>query len=94
LLACDPLSFISHKSKAATQGRKIAAKLKEVLSRQQFEIVLQARIGTKVLARERIAPYRKDVLATGKGTVCLQSWIHDVHDKSYRSLFRWLEAEM
>jgi hypothetical protein len=56
-----------------------------VLSRQQFEIVLQARIGAKVftctflnlilfllnqvLARERIAPYRKDVLATGKGTV-------------------------
>ena len=47
----------------------MAIKLKEVLSRQQFEIVLQAKIGSKILARERIAPYRKDVLATGKGTV-------------------------
>ena len=66
--ACDPLSFISHKSVAATTGRKLAVKLKEVsymrvhgpeprynclfddkvLTRQQFEIVLQARIGSKV----------------------------------------------
>lgn len=66
---CDPLSFISHKSIAATQGRKLAVKLKEVLSRQQFEIILQARIGSKILARERIAPFRKDVLDNGKGGV-------------------------
>lgn len=67
--ACDPLSFISHKTLAAAQGRKLAMKLKEVLSRQQFEIILQAKIGSKVLARERIAPYRKDVLDNGKGGV-------------------------
>lgn len=49
-------------TKAESQGRKLLLKLKEVLDRQQFEIILQARIGTKILARERIAPYRKDVL--------------------------------
>jgi GTP-binding protein LepA len=46
--ACEPLSFISHKSTAEAQGRKLASKLKEVLSRQNFEIILQARIGNKV----------------------------------------------
>ena len=66
---CDPLSFVCHSSKAAPSGRKIAAKLKEVLARQQFEIILQARVGAKVLARERIAPYRKDVLTKGGKTV-------------------------
>lgn len=61
--ACDPLSFVSHVDKASSSGRKLAIKLKEVLSRQQFEIVIQARVSTKVLAKERIAPYRKDVLS-------------------------------
>lgn len=60
--ACDALSFISHSSKATSAGRKLASKLKDVLARQQFEIIIQARVGAKVLARERIAPYRKDVL--------------------------------
>jgi GTP-binding protein LepA len=45
---CDPLSFVTHTDKATTHGRKLIAKLKEVLDRQQFEIVLQARIGSKV----------------------------------------------
>ena len=40
-----------------------------MLDRQQFEIIIQARIGVKVLARERIAPYRKDVLARSGKTV-------------------------
>lgn len=60
---CDALSFVAHRSKAEASGRKLAIKLKEVLKRQQFEIVIQAKIGSKVLARERIAPYRKDVLS-------------------------------
>lgn len=59
---CDALSFICHRSKAVDAGRKMAIKLKEVLSRQLFEIVIQAKIGVKILARERLAPYRKDVL--------------------------------
>jgi hypothetical protein len=48
-VVCEALSFITHSSKAATQGRIIASKLKENLSRQQFEIVLQAKVGNKVL---------------------------------------------
>jgi GTP-binding protein LepA len=66
---CDALSFISHRSKSEDSGRKLAVKLKEVLKRQQFEIVIQAKIGGKVLARERIAPYRKDVLSRSGKTV-------------------------
>lgn len=65
--ACDPLSFIAHSSNATANGRKTLLKLKEVVDRQQFEIVLQAKIDSKVLARERIAPYRKDVLVTKAG---------------------------
>lgn len=67
---CDALSFISHRTKASDAGRRMAVRLKEVLSRQQFEIVIQAKVGNKVLARERIAPYRKDVL-TKSGKVCI-----------------------
>jgi len=66
---CDPLSFVCHSSKATASGRKMAEKLKGVLARQQFEIVLQAKVGNKILARERIAPYRKDVLARSGKTV-------------------------
>ena len=66
---CDPLSFVCHSSNSQNAGRRMAAKLKEVLPRQNFEIVLQAKVGNKVLARERIAPYRKDVLTKGSKTV-------------------------
>jgi len=59
---CDPLSFVHHTDGAAEQGRKLAKRLKDVLKRQQFEIIIQARMGHKILARERIPPYRKDVL--------------------------------
>jgi GTP-binding protein LepA len=45
---CDPLSFVAHADKAANSGKKMALKLREVLSRQQFEIILQAKIGAKV----------------------------------------------
>ncbi len=67
--ACDPLSFVCHTSQSERNGRQMATKLKEVLNRQNFEIVLQAKVGNKVLARERIAPYRKDVLTKGGKTV-------------------------
>jgi GTP-binding protein LepA len=66
---CDPLSFISHQDHAQDSGRKMSTKLKEVIERQQFEIVIQARVSNKVLARERIPPYRKDVLARSGKTV-------------------------
>ncbi len=54
---------------AAESGRKLVGKLKENMERQSFEIIIQAAIGSKFVARERIAPYRKDVLTKGGKTV-------------------------
>ena len=59
----DALSFIVHESKAYARGRKIAEKLKETIPRQMFEIPIQACIGSKIIARETVKAYRKDVLA-------------------------------
>lgn len=59
----DALSFIVHKDKAATRGRKMAEKLKNIIPRQMFEIPIQASIGSKVVARETVKAMRKDVLA-------------------------------
>jgi len=59
----DALSFIVHKDKAYARGRRIAEKLKDTIPRQQFEIPIQACIGGKIIARETVKAYRKDVLA-------------------------------
>ena len=59
----DSLSLIVHKNRAYRMGRKLVKKMKDVIPRQQFEISLQAAVGKRVIARESIAPYRKDVLA-------------------------------
>ena len=60
---CDALSIIVHKSKAYERGRQIAEKLKEVIPRQMFEIPIQAAVGGKIIARETVKAFRKDVLA-------------------------------
>lgn len=59
----DALSTIVYRQKAEGVGRKIVEKLKEVLPRQNFEIAIQATIGGKVVARETLSGFRKDVLA-------------------------------
>ena len=59
----DALSFIVHSEKAYSRGRRIAEKLKESIPRQQFEIPIQACIEGKIIARETVKAYRKDVLA-------------------------------
>ena len=59
----DALTFIVHTDKAYPRARKIAEKLKDNISRQLFEIPIQAAIGSKIIARETVKALRKDVLA-------------------------------
>ena len=61
--AIDAFSVIVHKDKSYEWGRKVAEKLKELIPRQMFEVVIQATIGQKVIARETVKPLRKDVTA-------------------------------
>jgi GTP-binding protein LepA len=59
----DALSSLIHRSNSYDFGKKICEKLKELLPRQQFEIVIQASIGAKIIARETVKAMRKDVTA-------------------------------
>ena len=57
----DALSVMCHRSEAEAIGRSITKKLKEIIPRQNFEVALQAAIGARIIARETIGAYRKDV---------------------------------
>ena len=61
--AVDAFSLIVHKDKAYSRGKMLVAKMRKLIPRQQWEVSLQAAIGKRVIARETIRPYRKDVLA-------------------------------
>jgi GTP-binding protein LepA len=61
----EPLAFVCHKDTAQAEARVVCKKLQEVLPRQQFVTVIQAKADGKIIASERIRAYRKDVLTTG-----------------------------
>lgn len=59
----DALSIISYRDAAAHEGRRLTEKLKETISKQLFEVAIQAAIGGKIIARENVSALRKDVIA-------------------------------
>ncbi|WP_028603051.1 translation elongation factor 4 [Ottowia thiooxydans] len=59
----DALSIIVHRSQSQYRGRAVAAKMREIISRQQFDVAIQAAIGSNIIARENIKALRKNVLA-------------------------------
>jgi GTP-binding protein LepA len=59
----DALSLIVHREKAYYKGRQLTEKLREIIPRQMYEVVIQAAVGSKIIARESVRALRKDVLA-------------------------------
>jgi GTP-binding protein LepA len=65
----EPLAFVCHKDTSQNEARSVCKKLQEVLPRQQFVTVIQAKADGKIIASERIRAYRKDVLTKSGKTV-------------------------
>jgi len=61
--AVDALSLITHREKAALRGRQLAERLKEVIPRQLYEVIIRPRSGPKIVSRETVKPLRKNVTA-------------------------------
>jgi len=61
--AVDALSMIVHREKAYYWGKKLVQKLRKIIPRQLYEVIIQAAIGSRVIARESIKPLRKNVVA-------------------------------
>jgi GTP-binding protein LepA len=59
----DALSIIVHRSQSAYRGRAVVGKMREIISRQQFDVAIQAAIGANIIARETIKALRKNVIA-------------------------------
>ena len=59
----DALSIIVHRTQAAYRGRAVVAKMREIISRQMFDVAIQAAIGANIIARETVKALRKNVLA-------------------------------
>jgi GTP-binding protein LepA len=59
----DSLALIVHRSMAEARGRALCLRLKELIPRQMYQVAIQAAIGGKIIARETVKPFRKDVTA-------------------------------
>ena len=57
----DALSLIVHRDRSQSRGRTLCSRLKDLIPRQQFKVAIQAAIGGKIIARETVASFRKDV---------------------------------